>query len=142
MIENLKSRKLLYWRGNFTYNFSMEYADMIHEIILEQVKKRLSRTYRDIRINSKGVKSFEYEGFYPDMILGNHGMELALLEVETPDTISEKQADNWKSLSGLGLKLILMIPKDHKVRVTDLLWSKGMMDKVSIGTYEISVQMP
>ena len=76
------------------------------------------------------------------MILGNHGMVLALLEVETPDTISEKQAENWKALSSLGVKLILMIPNDMKVKVTELLWSKGLMDKASIGTYEIGVQMP
>jgi hypothetical protein len=120
----------------------MEYADLVHEIILGQVKRKLSRTYKEIRTNTKGEKRAEYEGFYPDMVLGNHGMTLALLEVETADSISEKQADHWKALSGLGLKLVLMIPKDQKVRVTDLLWSKGMMDKVSIGTYEISVQMP
>lgn len=81
-------------------------------------------------------------GHYPDMILGNHGMAFALLEVETVDNISEKQADNWKALAGLGVKLIIMIPRDMKVRVTDLLWSKGLMDKVSIGTYEIAVNMP
>lgn len=120
----------------------MEYAELIHEIVLDQVNRKLSRTYKEIRTNTKGEKKTEYEGFYPDMILGNHGMVLALLEVETADSISEQQADNWKSLSGLGLKLILMIPKDQKVRVTDLLWSKGLMDKISIGTYEISVQMP
>jgi len=120
----------------------MEYADLVHELILGQVKRKLSRTYKDISTNTKGEKKAAYEGFYPDMVLGNHGIALALLEVETADSISEKQADNWKSLSGLGLKLILMIPKDQKVRVTDLLWSKGLMDKISIGTYEISVQMP
>ncbi len=120
----------------------MGYADLVHEIILEQVKRKLSRTYKEIKTNTKGEKRAEYKGFYPDMVLGNHGMTLALLEVETADSISEKQADHWKALSGLGLKLILMIPKDRKVRVTDLLWSNGLMDKVSIGTYEISVQMP
>jgi len=120
----------------------MEYAELIHEIILDQVKRKLSRTYKEIRTNTRGEKKAEYEGFYPDMILGNHGMALALLEVETADSISEKQADTWKALSGLGLKLVLMVPKDQKVRVTDLLWSKGLMDKISIGTYDISVQMP
>jgi len=35
-----------------------------------------------------------------------------------------------------------MIPNDMKVKVTELLWAKGLMDKVSIGTYEISLKMP
>jgi len=35
-----------------------------------------------------------------------------------------------------------MIPNDMKVKVTELLWAKGLMDKISIGTYEISLKMP
>jgi len=120
----------------------MEYDVLIHEMIIEHVSKRLSREYKEIRINKRGEKKVEYMGYYPDIILGNHGMVLALLGVETADSISEKQTENWKTLSGLGVKLILMIPKDMKMKVTELLWSKGLMDKVSIGTYEIAVQMP
>jgi hypothetical protein len=45
-------------------------------------------------------------------------------------------------LSRLGAKLILMIPKEMKVKVTELLWAKGLMDKVSTGIYEISIKMP
>lgn len=120
----------------------MEYSDLIHEMILGHLRRRLSREYKEIKVNNSGKKDFSYNGYYPDMILGNHGMVLALLEVETHDSISDKQADRWKALSGLGVKLILMIPRDMKVKATELLWSKGIMDKVSIGTYEISVNMP
>jgi hypothetical protein len=120
----------------------MRYGDLVHEMILEHLIRRLSKEYEEIAVNKKGENKVEYKGHYPDMILGNHGMVLALLKVETGDSVSEKEAEKWKALSGVGVKLILMIPKDMKVRVTDLLWSKGLMDKVSIGTYEISVTMP
>ncbi|MEW6214324.1 MAG: hypothetical protein AB1478_03840 [Nitrospirota bacterium] len=120
----------------------MEYADLIHEMIIEHLRKRLSREYKEIGVNRRGEKKVEYRGHYPDMILGNHGMVLALLEVETDKSISKEQADNWKALSDLGVKLILMIPKEMKVKVTELLWAKGLMGKVSLGTYEISVTMP
>jgi hypothetical protein len=120
----------------------MEYADHIHEIILEHLKKRLSKEYKEIGINKTGEKKTEYGGHYPDMVLGNHGMVLALLEVETSESISEKRVERWKVLSDLGVKLILMVPKDLKVRATELLWAKGLMGKVSMGTYEISVHMP
>ena len=120
----------------------MEYGDLLHEMILEHLKRKLSRDYKEISVNKMGEKKVEYKGHYPDMILGNHGMTLALLKLETAGSVSEKNAEEWKSLSSLGVKLILMIPKEMKVRVTDLLWSKGLMDKVSIGTYEISVNMP
>lgn len=120
----------------------MEYSDLIHEMILEHVRKRLSREYREIKVNRAGGTSHNYQGHHPDMILGNHGIVLGLLEVETADTISEDQAEQWKKLSGLGVKLILMIPKEMKMKVTDLLWNKGIMNKVSIGTYDITVSMP
>jgi hypothetical protein len=120
----------------------MEYGDLLHEIILEHLKRRLSREYKEIGINKTGEKKAEYRGLYPDMILGNHGMILALLEVETAESISEKGAEKWKVLSNLGVKLILMVPKDLKVKATELLWTKGLMGKVSMGTYDISVNMP
>ncbi|MFH0933094.1 MAG: hypothetical protein V1832_02095 [Nitrospirota bacterium] len=120
----------------------MEYGDLIHEIILEHLRRRLSRDYKEIGINRTGEKKAEYKGHYPDMILGNHGMVLSLLEVETAESISEKVAERWNVLSELGVKLILMVPKDLKVKATELLWAKGMMGKVSMGTYEISVHMP
>ena len=120
----------------------MEYGDLTHEIILEHLKRRLSREYKEIHMNRKEEKKTEYKGHYPDMILGNHGMVLALLEVETGESISEKRADRWKVLSDLGVKLILMVPKELKVKATELLWTKGLMGKVSMGTYEISVNMP
>lgn len=120
----------------------MEYADLIHEIILEQVRRKLSKDYKEIGINRAGEKRVEYKGHYPDMVLGNHGMILAILEVETPDSINEKSAERWKTLSDLGVKLILMVPKDMKVKATDFLWQKGLIGKVSIGTYEIAITMP
>jgi len=120
----------------------MEYGNLIHEIILKQVKRRLSRDYKEISVNREGEKKVEYKGNYPDMILGNHGMVLAILEVETVESISEKKAESWKALSDLGVKLILMIPKEMKVKVTDLLWANALMGKISIGTYEIAITMP
>jgi len=120
----------------------MEYRELIHEMILDNTIRQLSREYKEIRVNKQGEKKAEYKGLYPDMILGNHGLVLALVEVETEESISERQAENWKALSGLGVKLILMIPKNIKIKVIELLWAKGLMDKVSIGTYEISIKMP
>lgn len=134
--------KALVLSRNFHVKSCMEYSDLIHDMILEHLRRKLSREYKEIGVNKHGEKKVEYKGHYPDMILGNHGMVLTLLEIETAESISEKQAENWKALSGLGVKLVLMIPKDMKVKVTELLWAKGMMDKISIGTYEIAVQMP
>ncbi|OGW52390.1 MAG: hypothetical protein A2Y81_02920 [Nitrospirae bacterium RBG_13_43_8] len=120
----------------------MEYGDLIHEIILEHLKRRLSKEYKEIAVNRIGQKETDYRGHYPDIILGNHGMVLALVEVETSESISEKRTERWEVLSALGVKLILMVPKELKVKTTELLWAKGLMGKISIGTYEITVNMP
>ncbi len=120
----------------------MDYDDLIHELITEHLRKKLSSEFKEIGINKIGEQKVQYQGLYPDMILGNHGIILLLIEVETKKSISDKQAERWKTLSMLGPKLILIVPKDEKLKVTELLWAKGLSDKVSIGTYEISVKMP
>ncbi|MGA1845226.1 MAG: hypothetical protein ACMUIS_11750 [bacterium] len=120
----------------------MDYEGLIHEMILEHMRKQLSKDYREIRINPRDEKKVEYKGHYPDMILGNHGMVLSILEVETEGSVSEKAVQRWRELSGLGVKLVIMVPKEAKVKATDLIWNKGLMGKVSLGMYEIVIRMP
>jgi len=119
----------------------MEYEDLTHEIILKHIAKELSKDYKDIGVNKQGEKNVAYKDHYPDMILGNHGMVLAVLELETEGSVSEKSAERWKTLSQLGVKLIIMVPKAMKVKATDLIWNKGLMGKVSLGTYDIVIKM-
>ena len=114
---------------------------LIHDWMVSHLNERLSRDYNDIRINLEEEKN-EFNGHYPDLILGNHGHVLALMEVETEGSINPKQANEWKTLSGLGAKLVLMVPKASKARVIDLLWKQGLADKVSVGSYNINISMP
>ena len=119
----------------------MEYESLTHDIILEHIRKELSRDYKEIGVNKNNEKNVAYKGHYPDMVLGNHGMVLGILEVETEGSISEKAAERWKDLSKLGVKLIIMVPKATKVKATDLIWNNGLMGKVSLGTYDIVIKM-
>jgi hypothetical protein len=120
----------------------MKNENLIHDWMVSYLKDRLSRDYDDIRINMGDEKNNEFKGHYPDLILTNHGMILAIMEVETEGSITQEKADHWKTLSGLGAKLILMIPKASKAKIIDLLWKKGLADRASVGSYEISVAMP
>lgn len=106
---------------------------LLHDLIVDYLKERLSRDYKEIKINPSGN---------PDLILANHGIVLAHLEVETENGITPMKADEWKKMYQPGLKLILMIPKNSKVKVTGLLWQSGIADKVSVGTYDIAITMP
>ena len=119
----------------------MEYEDLVHKIILEHLKKLLSRDFKEIRVNQLGEKTNAYKDHYPDMILGNHGMVLGLLELETEGSVSEKAVERWRALSKLGVKLTIMVPKALKVKATDLIWNNGLMGKVSLGTYDIVIKM-
>ena len=122
----------------------MEDYKLIHDWMVSYLKKRLSRDYKDISINLEGEKKNEFEGYYPDLILGSHGLVLAVMEVETERSISPEKADKWSQIVGIGksVKLIVMVPRASKAKVVDLLWKRNIADKVSVGSYEINVSMP
>jgi len=119
----------------------MDDEKLIHDWIVQTLKKRLSRDYKDIRDNLQGQKE-EFQGLYPDLILCNHGMVLSVVEVETESSITEEAAKRWKELVSGPVKLVLMVPKASVKDVTALLWNEGIADKVSIGTYDIVIKMP
>jgi len=106
---------------------------LIHDLVVDQLRERLRKDYREIQVNPAGN---------PDMILGNHGLVLAHLQVETHGSITPSQAAKWKGMLEPGTKLILMVPKQGKVRVTELLWQEGIADRVSLGTYDLTIAMP
>lgn len=120
----------------------MENEKLIHDWLVSYLKHRLSRDYDDIKINLAKEKKAEFKGHYPDLILGNHGMILAMMEVETEKSITPEKGDEWKAMAGLGMKLIVMVPRALKTKTLELLWNKGIADKISVGSYEIKIEMP
>lgn len=111
----------------------MENEKMIHELIIERLKRKFTGQYKEVKINAGGS---------PDLILANHGLTLAAVEVETESTITSEKAERWKEMAQSGSKLVLIVPKNSKVKTMELLWKSGIADKVGVGTYEISIQMP
>ena len=120
----------------------MDSETMFHNWLVDYLKGKLSRDYKDICANPDGDDNEEFKGHFPDLILKNHGMVMAIMEIETEHTISEKQAEYWKELSELSVKLMLMVPDHMKAKVTDRLWNKGIMGNVSVGSYSIKISMP
>jgi hypothetical protein len=119
----------------------MKNEKLIHDWMVSYLKDRLSRDYNEIKINLEGEKN-EFKGHYPDVVLANHGLVLAVMAVETEGSITPDKADEWKALAGLGAKLILMVPKHSKAKAIELLWKKGLADKASVGSYELNISMP
>lgn len=122
----------------------MQSEKLIHDWLVTYLSQRLSRDYKDIEINLEGEKKAEFKGHYPDLILGNHGLVLAVMEVETERSITSEKADEWSRIvgTGQGVKLIIMAPKALKTKIVELLWKKGIADKAAIGSYEININMP
>ncbi len=106
---------------------------LTHQAIIEHLKKRLSAEYKEIKINNDGN---------PDLILANHGFKVAYVQVETTSSITPKKAEIWSELIKDGTRLIIIVPKEEKVKTMNILWDKGLTDKVSVGTYEIMIKMP
>ena len=121
---------------------TMKNEKLIHDWMVSHLKDRLSRNYDEIKANIGDEKKNEFNGHYPDLILINQGLVMAIMEVETESGISSENAENWKTVSGLGAKLILMVPRALKAKTIDLLWKQGLADKASVGSYDINVSMP
>ncbi len=119
----------------------MNNEKLIHDWMVSHLKARLSRDYDEIKVNLENEKN-EHDGFFPDLIMINQGMVLAVMEVETEGTINEKKAAEWKKIAESGTKLILMVPKRTKAKVIDLLWKQGLADKASVGSYDFNINMP
>jgi len=106
---------------------------LMHDLMVDFLKRKLAGDYKEITVNPGGD---------PDLVLANHGLVLANLVVETESSLSIARAEAWKALAQPGVKLIVMLPRGVKVRATEMLWEKGISDRVALGTYEIAVQMP
>ncbi|MEO5360717.1 MAG: hypothetical protein H7843_09780 [Nitrospirota bacterium] len=123
----------------------MESEKVFHNWLVTHLRNRLSRQYTEIVCNPDGPdgeNKHEFEGFYPDLILKNYGMAMAVVEVETEESINAEKAKHWKVLSQKGVKLILMIPEKARSKVTGLLWDLGLAADVAVGSYDLRINMP
>lgn len=115
--------------------------EFFHDWLISYLQQRLAKDYKEVRANYRDEQKQEFNGRYPDLILANQGMVLAIMEVETEESITPEQAGHWKELAELGAKLILMIPNHTRPKVMDLVFQKGLAGKVGVGSYEITIKM-
>lgn len=113
----------------------------LHDWVIRKVHEKYSRQYSKVHINPGDEKNFEYSGEYPDIIFENYGQIVQIVEVETRETINEKRVEKWKSLSELGPKLHLLVPKDMQNAARDICWKGGLVAKVNIGSFDVNLQI-
>ena len=113
----------------------------LHEWIIRNLVNRYSRIYSEIRINTIDDRSNEYKGFYPDALFINYGQVTQIVEVETESTINSDRVDYWKKLSGLGTKLVLLVPKENQKKAMELCWGNSLAASLKIATYDVQINI-
>jgi len=113
----------------------------LHDWVIRKVHEKYSRLYSEVRINPGDEKNYEYNGAYPDIIFENYGQIVQIVEVETRETINNERADKWKTLSELGVKLSLLVPKDMQNAARDICWKGGLVAKINIGSFDVNLNI-
>ncbi len=55
---------------------------LIHDLIIHEVKNKYARIHKEVHINPGEEKNFEIQGLYPDVIFGGYGQIIQVVEVE------------------------------------------------------------
>jgi len=113
----------------------------LHDWVIRKVHEKYSRQYSKIHINPGDEKNFEYNGAYPDIVFENYDQIVQIVEVETKETINKQRAEKWKGLSGLGVKLHLLVPKEMQNATRDICWKAGLVAKVNIGSFDVNLSI-
>ena len=114
---------------------------LVHDWVIRQVEAKYSGLHKDILANPGEEENFEFEGFFPDVILGSYGQVVQIVEVETESTVNGNRAAYWEKLSGLSAQFVLLVPAKLKTRAADLCWKNGLAGGVNIGTFEVSIRI-
>lgn len=105
----------------------------LKELLIHQIKQKLIKIRQDIEPVPEPP---------PDLKILSYGIVIGFIDIITEKEISFNRIDKWKNLLSQGNKLIILIPKEEKLKITENLWKEGIAEKVSIGTYEINLFLP
>lgn len=113
----------------------------LHDWVIRQSREKFRRLYNEININPGDEKNVEFKGFYPDVLLGSYGQVVQIIEVETPSTVDESRIDYWKQVSELGVKLVILVPKELQNKLRDMCFKSGLAAKVNIGSFDVDIRI-
>lgn len=113
----------------------------LHDWVIRQSREKFRRLYNEININPGDEKNAEFKGFYPDILLGSYGQVVQIIEVETRSTVDESRIDYWKKVSDLGVKLIILVPKELQNKLRDMCFKNGLAAKVNIGSFDVDIRI-
>ncbi|MDI1472075.1 MAG: hypothetical protein QMD43_01870 [Thermodesulfovibrio sp.] len=109
---------------------------------MEKHLKELLTYYLKQKLNKLQQQIEPVENPPPDLKILTYGMTLGYMDIITEKEIMPEKINKWKEIISEGNKLIILIPKEEKLKITELLWKEGIAERVSIGTYEINLFLP
>jgi hypothetical protein len=111
----------------------------LHDWVVEEIQKKYSKEFNEIKINTSDRKNHELNKEYPDIIFGNYGQIVMIGEVETDSNINTNSIKKWKMLQSLGYSCILFVPK-NKIKVArDLCWGNKLIEKIKISSFSVEI---
>lgn len=110
---------------------------LLHDLVIHQVKAKYSRIHKEVHVNPGEEKNFEINGLYPDIVFGGYGQIVQIVEVETERHLTPERVAYWQTLAGMGTQCTLLVAKQHQRTLTDLLWKTGLMAKVKVATFDL-----
>lgn len=105
----------------------------LKEFLVFQLKQKLGRIQQQLAPVEKPP---------PDLKILSYGMVIGYIDIVTEKEIAPERINKWKELLSVGNKLTILLPKEEKLKITEILWKEGIAEKVSIGTYEINLFLP
>lgn len=111
----------------------MNEAKILKDFIIQQLRLKLHRIKQDIE---------PFPSPPPDLKIQSYGITVGYIDIVVEPEVSTQRIEKWKEIVASGEKLILIISKADKLKITELLWREGVAEKISIGTYEFNLLLP
>lgn len=111
----------------------MTFEEILKELLIYKLRQKLNKIKQDLEPLEKPP---------PDLKILSYGIIIGYLDILTEKEISQSRVEKWREIISKGDKLILIVSKEQKLEITELLWKEGIAEKISIGTYEINLFLP
>ena len=114
--------------------------DFLHDWVVQEIKKKYSKEYNEIKINTidKKINAIS-NNLYPDIIFGNYGEIVMIGEVETVLEPLESIISHWKELQKTNISLIIFVPKDKLKEARDICWNNQLIERVKVSTFSVEI---
>jgi len=100
-----------------------------HDLVIDASAKTYEQ-YEEkgyvVSINPTGQQNREvFPGLYPDLVVwlpdGKLGRTVIIEEIETEDSVTERESQEWARFSKLRIKFFLVVPKDSATKAAEII---------------------